>query len=190
MKKLFFFILFLFSCSYSFSQDEQEVSHLDFVGIPITGELDAFVSKLLKSGRGFKIEKANRSNDFDGFTSTTLKGGSFWKFKECTVHVRHHNELGFVSSVLVNYNVKKGEEDLYDEIILSYDKKYGEHIEPPKDGSKEYIWLLDNGRIRLACFKDASFIGIRYEDYPEALIETEKELKKLKFKGHAEDVDL
>lgn len=190
MKKIFLFILFLVNCTCSFSQQEQDIAHLDFLGIPITGELGTFVSKILKTDRGFSIYKANRANDFEGFTSTTLKGGRFWKFQDCTIHVRYHNEMGFVSSVIVNYNVNRGEESFYDDIVLSYDKKYGDHTETNDNGWIKNIWLVDKGRIVVSCYKAGSFIGIRYEDFPEALIETEKEINKMRYKGHSEDADL
>jgi hypothetical protein len=189
MLKIILSFIFLINFSAVFAQSNKEISHLEFLGIPITGELDDFVSKVLEKNRGFEVTRKH-TNDFRGFTSTELNGGKFWKFNDCSMFVRYNNDVELVTSILVNY--KKAQEQDYEDIILSFDKKYGEHDDKNKEnGLLKYMWWVENnGRIIVTIAKKYSLISIKYEDFPETCIEAEKEIKKLLYEGYVEDSDL
>lgn len=184
-------IVFLFFCfsSLSYSQSSTPIKHLEFMGIPITGELSDFVSKVISLNRGFK-EISTENEDFKGFLSTKLEGGKFWKFDNCMMFVRYNKEFELVTSVIVNCD--KAKEQDFEDIILSMDKKYGEHAEDEElEGWVKFTWWAgQEGRVIVTEIKKYHTISVKYEDFPEAVREAEKEIKKLMYNGQAEDVDL
>ena len=189
--KRFVFVSFVIFALFidSNAQLSHEISHLKFLDIPITGELDAFVSRVVEKNRGFIVTRKH-INDFKNFTSTELKGGKFWKFGKCTMYVRYNNDIELVTSVIVNCN--EAEKNDFEDILMSLEKKYGEGIEEDMgDGWKKYIyWVNNDGRIVVTEAKKNSLISIKFEDFPEASIEAEKEMRKILYKGYAEDADL
>ena len=72
------------------------------------------------------------------------------------------------------------------------DKKYGEHAEDEElEGWVKFTWWAgQEGRVIVTEIKKYHTISVKYEDFPEAVREAEKEIKKLMYNGQAEDVDL
>ena len=113
-----FLLAVVFSCACVLAQAQE---HLLFIGIPIQGSIDNFI-ELLKD-KGFK--KTSSPYSFDGMEVKSVRG-TFWKFPNCIISVRAFDNTDNVSSVYIH---PKSNYLLKDELIDSYDAKFGNHQE-------------------------------------------------------------
>lgn len=148
------------SCVCIFVQAQE---HLSFIDIPIQGSMDNFIESL--KNKGFK--RASSPYSFDGMGTRSVKG-AFWKFPNCIITVRCIDNSSNVSSVYIH---PKSNYLLKDELIDSYDAKYGKHVlyQSYTDSQNvAYIWSIPEGQITLygRTIYGQSF-NILYQDYTE-----------------------
>lgn len=153
-------ISIIVSCACIFVQAQE---HLSFIGIPIQGSMNNFI-ELLKC-KGFK--RASSPYSFDGMETRSVKG-TFWKFPNCIITVRCLDNSSNVSSVYIH---PKSNYLLKDELIDSYDARYGKHVlyqSYTDNQNVAYIWSIPEGQITLygRAIYGQSF-NILYQDYTE-----------------------
>lgn len=158
-----FLLAVVFSCACILAQAQE---HLFFIGIPIQGTIANFI-ELLKD-KGFK--RASSPYSFDGMTVKSVRG-TFWKFPDCIISVRAFDNTDNVSSVYIH---PKSNYLLKDELIDSYDAKYGNHQEYQSYADAQnvaYIWNTPNGQITIygRAIYGQSF-NILYQDYTEVKV--------------------
>ena len=144
----------------------QAQEHLSFIGIPLKGSIEHFV-ELMKE-KGFK--RSSSPYSFDGMEVASVKG-SFWKFPNCIISARTFSNVNNVSSVYIH---PKSNYLLMDELIDSYDAKYGKHVFYQSYADSQniaYIWTVPQGQITIygRAIYGQSF-NILYQDYTEVTV--------------------
>lgn len=161
MKTLFFTLIFELMIMKTFAQNSD---HLSFKGVPITGTLKEYVSKMTQNGFTH-IQTEN---------GTAILRGDFAGYKDCTVGVSTLKQKDFVHKIIVTFYVQDSWSELstnYFELKEMLTVKYGKpsdvvekfdgDSQPNKDidrmdevrfdNCKYYsVWQTDKGVIQLS----------------------------------------
>lgn len=155
----------------------QAQEHLQFLDIPIAGDVEQFANKLV-SEKGFKIEDRNDYEEKLFKVEAKILSGNFEVFDECTVVVRKIEGVSETSSVAVYIDSLKSLNGEFEKLIDVYDKKYGKHTSFWLDNK----WEVNGGRI-MAGSQDGGYYII-FMNKPEAeirdaFLNAAKEIKDL-----------
>lgn len=180
MKTLVASFLFITITTFSSAQTQQEPLHMEFMGVPIDGTLNSFVSKMKE--RGFiSIGTEN---------GVAMLRGDFASYKDCIVGVSTLKKKDLVSNVIVIFPESKTWESLsgnYFHLKELLTEKYGEPSEtieefestqPRDDNDKMHavgmnrciyhsVFKTENGSIKLSIANDsfvASYVALAYYD--------------------------
>ncbi len=136
--------------------------HMKFMGIPIAGNPEAFVEKLVKD-KGFELIDTV-IYEADPFSSELhMVEGSYESFDSCLVIVRKIDQLKEISSVIVAADSIKYA-DVCNELETKFEKKYGAH----QLFVDKKLWKQKNGYI-ISGFESGSFT-ICFMNKPEVEI--------------------
>lgn len=152
-----------------------QMTHLNFMGIPITGSIESFIAELEK-------KKLRYQTTYDGFP---VLQGDFAGYKDCSIYVQPVEGQDIVYSVAVTFPYGNNWEQVYYNYISikrMLIKKYGEptkviekfqsSVQPDDDQMKwEYAvsgrcdyrteFKLDDGAISLSI----AHVNVEYTDY-------------------------
>ena len=140
MKKSLLLCLLAFECLICFGQETTE--HLTFMGVPIDGPRESFVSKL--EAKGCKIEFIDKR--------TTILSGNFFGYGDCVIAVHSLAYQNLVCGTVVVFPTKNKWSQLYSNyasvkngLIRKYGipsectEKFTGRYEPTSDSEKIYF---------------------------------------------------
>lgn len=157
MKKIILTMILVFClCSYGFTQE-----HMEFMGIPITGNITTFINKL--QAKGFKVTSEPYAFD-KGDVRASLEG-PFWMYSNC--HIVVQALQGVVSSCWVNTPTASD----FGALKRSLSEKYGT---PEQKSNDKYEWLIKNGSVSI-CRIDGVYAYYEEKYYPEHIVVTYKD---------------
>ena len=126
-------------------------SHIEFLEIPIEGDVDAFGNKLSAKGYKFFCEET-------AMPALVYKGN--YLNKDVSIMLDFEKETRMIKSARALF---KGDIPNAESLIKEYTEKYGK-CEMKVGYSVEYIWKVNGGKIVVASF-DSSLLSIGYYNY-------------------------
>ena len=143
--------------------------HLKFMGLPIDGELNTFVNKLIME-KGFKVTPMNEGEGYVPLETIKVKG-DYNDFRNVTIFVNRHRQLANVSSVYVEFDATAHNKELLQKEIERLDQELGKNTTETLISNKIYKWETEEGNIEVYDSENTlNIFRILFIDYTQRYI--------------------